>query len=120
MQPGIIALISALGGIFISQVFNLIITLIRKNSENKKEIMKQIVSTSMDQWKQSFELAKLKKGKAELMPLISYIITNSMTADLIGKKSVSDEEIKAFYKERDRINSLIYKLAKKSKEERAY
>ena len=113
-------MISALGGILIGQVFNLIITLIQKNSENKKELRKMIVSTSMDQWKQSMELAKLREGKTELMPPLSYIITFSMIADIIGKKKVSDDEIKAFYKEKNRINSLIYELAKDSKVEREY
>jgi len=118
MEPGILALISALGGIFIGQVFNLSVILIQKNSENKREIRKLIVSTSMDQWKQSMELAKLRGGKSELMPPLSYIITNSMITDIIGKKRVSDDEIKAFYKERDRKNALIYKLAKNSERDK--
>ena len=101
MDPGMIALLSALGGIVIAGFFNLIITLIQKKSENAKELRKLIVSASMDQWKQSVELAKVREGKTELMPPISYIITMSMIADIIGKKSVSDNEIKAFYKERD-------------------
>lgn len=112
MKPEIIVLISALGGMLLGQVGSIIVSFITKRYEHKGEIKKLIVTTGTEQWKQAIDFAFRQKGVTRIMPLSTFILFNSMIADLIGKgKDISEKDIKEIYERQKKIKKIVFQYS---------
>jgi len=99
-------MLSALGGIVIATVGNVIHSLIVKKYEYKKDVKKFIFDVGLRQWKETCEYEKLRQGKGVQPPLV-FVLFNSMLMNDIGKGDVSEKKLKAILKKHTQISQII-------------
>jgi len=109
MKPEIIAIVSALGGIFIGTIGNVIITLVSKRVEYNREIKKLIMEISLAEWKERTQLALKMPGTIwRIYPVIQTVLSNSSLIRLIGKdKDINIDEVKRILEKNKQIRKLI-------------
>jgi hypothetical protein len=109
MKPEIIALLSALGGILISQIGNIIVSIITKKREQEVEFRKLIFSSGIDQWKKSIEFAERQKKDTYIMPSSIFIVCNALLANLINKKKdINEKDIEMLFDKVKKIRKIVF------------
>ncbi len=92
MKPEIIAIISALGGILLGTIGNVLIAWISKKTEYQREIKKLVMEISLAEWKEASKFAvDHLRGIVKIFPVMSYVIANSNLIKLVGKQEIISE-----------------------------
>lgn len=107
MKPEIVALISALGGVAIGSVINLLSLWLTKRYEHKREIKRLIVTSGIEQWKETISVARQNNQPGYIAPVASFILQNSMILELVGDATVTEEKVKAVVEKNKRIRKIF-------------
>jgi fructose-1-phosphate kinase PfkB-like protein len=92
MSPGVIALLSALGGVAIGAIVNVITTLVTKKYDYKR----LIVESGIEQWKECIRASQAAGGKGtDVASVASFILQNSVILRLVGRHKLTDKEVSA-------------------------
>lgn len=94
MKPELIALLGALGGVFIGMIGNIAISFITKKYEYNREIKRLVLEISINGWKERNQIAINAGGITLIYPLALDILVNSQLVRLIGKRNINEEEVK--------------------------
>jgi hypothetical protein len=110
MKPEVLALISALGGIFIATIGNVVISIFIKRNEYAREIKKLVVASAMEQWKEALSQARkdtIGPLLTNIAPVADFIIENSMLLDLIGKKNLDEKKIRTVIAQMKKVTGIF-------------
>lgn len=83
MNSGTIALLSAVAGIVVGTIGNVLISLITKRYEYRREMKKLIFEAGAREWKEGFEFVKQRSEGGGIAPPFVFILFNSMIMDLV-------------------------------------
>jgi len=120
MKPEIIAIISAVGGILVGTIGNIIISFISKELEYKKEIKKLIMEISLAEWKERTNVALKSSGTARIYPLMQYYIANSNIIRLVGgRKTISVDKVSKIFDHNLKIRKLIDNYTNKVRDDKS-
>lgn len=85
MKPEQIAILSALGGVLIATIGNILVSLISGYIEHKREMRKLIIEMSLAEWKERAQIALKSKTNVSIYPLMQNLMANAYLVRLIGK-----------------------------------
>lgn len=108
MSPPAVALISALGGVLIGTLGNVIIAVVTKRTEHRRELKRLIVTSGIEQWKESISAARANRViETEIIPVAAFILQNSMIMDLVGDENITEEKVKAVVEKARKIRRVF-------------
>jgi hypothetical protein len=107
MKPEIIALIGALGGVLIGTVGNVVISWLMKKYEYKHELKKLIMSSGLEEFKESLAYAKARAGRSTISPPGDFMIYYSLIATLIGEGDLSEEKVKSTMEKWEKVSKVL-------------
>ena len=94
MKPEVIVLISALGGVLISSISNLIVTFLIKKYETQREIKKLILEFSLAEWKERTQFLQKGSGITTVYPVMHSVLLYSNLLNTIGSmKRVTQKKV---------------------------
>lgn len=106
MDTGTVALLSGLGGIVIGTIGNVLLSLITKRYEYKKDIKKFIFDAGFRHWKETCDYEKLH-SRGEVQPPLIFVLFNSMLMDLVGEGKIDESKLNAALEKHSKITNLI-------------
>jgi hypothetical protein len=106
MKPETITLKSALGGVLIGSIVNLVISWITKWYEYRRELKKLVITSAVDQWRECVMAVQKNVGGA----ISQFIIQTSVTADLIGKRRLNEKKVRAAMRKTGMIKKVILEM----------
>jgi len=107
MKPEIITLLSALGGVVIGSVINLLILWLTKKYEYRREIKRLIITSGIEQWKETISFARQNKQTTYIAPVMDFILCNSIIMKLVGDKDVDEKKVREAVEKNKRIRKIF-------------
>jgi len=116
MERDLLLVVGTLGGALIGSFSTIIITLITKNSEERKHFRGLVINTAFESWKSRVEMAKIQSShhNVQILPLDNYIVHMLKISELVFSKKINKENIENILKEADEISDIAnnYKYRK--------
>ncbi len=117
MKPEQIAIVSALGGVLIATLGNIVVSLVSGYIEHKREIRKLIIEMSLAEWKERAQVALKSNTNVTIYPLMQNLVANAHLVRLISRRKAPDiDEIRKILDHNKAIRNLIEEYAVSVKE----
>lgn len=115
MKPEVLALISALGGIVIGTIGNVLISVFTKRYEHSRELKKLVFTSAIEQWKEMVCQAKEAQPGGSVAPIGAFILQNSMLLGLVGDKNIDEKKLRVAVEKMKKVTKIYEEYNRASK-----